>query len=254
MPTPSSSLATILNEDEIKVFGFVQNTTTTTTTTSTVTTTYVVPAQLSPTLNYLMDWGSTSDFGKNLTAAVDTKDNAWLYYVKINSDETKNTLQNLKVAGKTSCDTSKAKVPDSSTHLTAYCDSSNHINVIFQDSSKAIWEYDCHTKKSADISSTAGKLGTPLAVCATAEKVFLYYLDSDNLLIRSVKEVGKDWPGSHETVGGDNDSYTATDSSKLAVAIDKDGSGNLVFFIDKNGDDTSSYTCIGDDWTYNTDS
>jgi len=239
--TPSS-IAGLVNEAEIKVFGLVQKTDSTTN----PATTNVAVAQLSPALSNLVDWGVDKSFGRNLAVAGDSSGNATLFYIGITSDEPE--LKSAIISGTSAASTtSNDDTPLAETFLTAYCDSDDHLVVIYQLKKGHIREYNTYSKSNLTVTnSTEVKAQTPLAVCIANGKVYLYFVNTSNTLLRCVKS-GDTWSG-HEVVGGENDSHQLVKDSRLAVVVDtyENAKSNSVFFM---ADGSSKYTRFTDDWS-----
>jgi len=238
--TPSS-IAGLVNEAEIKVFGFVQKTDSTTN----PATTNVAVAQLSPALSSLVDWGADKSFGRNLAVASDSKGNATLFYIGITNDGPE--FKSAVISG-TSAEskTSNEDTPLAKTFLAAYCDSKDHLVVIYQLKDGHIREYNTSSKDNLTVTnSSVVKVETPLAVCVANGKVYLYFINTSNTLLKCVKS-GSTWSG-HEVVGGENDSHVLVEGSQLAVVVDtyENAKSNSVFFIASG----AAYTRFTDNWS-----
>jgi len=240
--TPSS-IAALVNENEIKVFGLVERTDSTTNPTSTS----VGVAQISPAISSLVDWGADFTFGRNLAVASDSNGNATLFYIGVKGDEPE--LKSAVISGKSAASmTANDDTPDANTFLSAYCVSNNHLIVTYQLKKYGhIREYNTYTKDNLTVTNSAEiKVRTPLAVCFANGKVYLYFANSSNTLLRCVK-TGDTWSG-HQVVGGENSSHTLSTDSQLSVVVDKysGATSNSIFFV---ADGDTKYTRFTDNWS-----
>jgi hypothetical protein len=95
------------------------------------------------------------------------------------------------------------------------------------------------------VDNAEAKSLTPLAVCTTTDsRVFVYFLNSHNIIYRAIKD-SKGW-NSAETVGGNNHKI-ADKSTQLAVISNAPNKSNSLFYIKKS---ETSYSRLTDDWDY----
>lgn len=78
--------------------------------------------------------------------------------------------------------------------------------------------------------TTNVKAKSPLAVCITNGKVYLYYSDQNNALVRISRTGGGVW-GSPSVV---SDAPPLDDGTQMAVTTSVNGRFNMVFYIVKN--------------------
>jgi len=235
-----SSISAVLNQDQVKVFGFIQKSDSSTNP-ATVT---VAIAQLSPAFNLITAWDGSGNYGKHITAVEDSSNYANLLYAKL--DSTNPTLQLTTISDTVSTTQPSVKAQPTLGAFIASYSTSDNIFGIYQTNDDSIWEVDPINLSELTVDNTEAKSLTPLATCtggSDGSNVYCYFLNSKNLIYKAVKSSGS-W-ASAEAVGG-HTHHKADDSTQLAALSNgTTAKSNTIFFI-KSGE--SSYTRLTDQW------
>jgi len=253
-----SSLAGVVNQEKIKVFGLIQkagNDNNCNCNSS------VAIAQVSPAMSLVTDLGDSCNYGNHLAVAKKSDDEAWLFFIGMVEDSDSDTHQMVPtlqmVAIHEISDVSQPSndmEPALKSYLAAYYSASaGSIYLIYQLKSGHIRELvaasDDPDKSGSnalvDNSTTTKKL-SPLAACIANNGVYLYFLNTNNVIYRVFKS-SDGW--GNATIVSRNSQKTTDGSSPLAAVSDAETDpnkkSNTLFYVAKG---STTYTRFTDKW------